>query len=96
VTGSIAEFRRGREGARDGKGHVGSAYGEDNILGRWDYWVATGHGGNVLLRERSPENFTFSILEFVSQNLEKNEVIGLESSWKERLHTRSPFGLNDN
>jgi len=80
----------------DGKGYVGSAYGEDNLLGRWDYWAATGHGGNVHLRGRLPENFTFSILELVAPNLDRDEVIGLEASWKNRLHTRLPFGLNGN
>jgi len=80
----------------DGKGYVGSAYGEDNILGRWDYWAATGHGGNVHLRERSPENFTFSILELVAQSSDKNAVVDLETNWKKRLHTRLPFGLNGN
>jgi hypothetical protein len=24
------------------------------------------------------------------------DVIRLEASWKERLHTRAPYGLNDN
>jgi hypothetical protein len=81
----------------DGKGYVGAAYGEkDNILGRWEHYAASGHGGNVLLRKRPPENFTFSILERVSPDLEVDDVIKLESSWKKRLHTRSPFGLNDN
>ncbi|HLZ06271.1 MAG TPA: GIY-YIG nuclease family protein [Bradyrhizobium sp.] len=81
---------------KDGKGYVGSAYGEENILGRWEYYAASGHGGNVHLRGRSPENFEFSILELVSQSLDKNAVIDLENSWKDRLHTRLPFGLNGN
>jgi len=80
----------------DGKGYVGSAYGKDNILGRWDYWAATGHGGNVHLRGRLPENLTFSILQLVAQDLELADVVKLENSWKERLHTRLPFGLNGN
>lgn len=80
----------------DGKAYVGAAYGEDNILGRWEHYQASGHGGNVLLRERSPANFIFSILERVSPDMEPNEVIDLETNWKERLHTRTPFGLNDN
>jgi hypothetical protein len=29
-------------------------------------------------------------------NMEADEVIRLESNWKERLHTRQPYGLNDN
>jgi hypothetical protein len=79
-----------------GKGYVGSAYGADNILGRWLGYARSGHGGNRLLRDRDPKNFQFSILERVSPDLEAEEVIGLESSWKERLHTRAPFGLNEN
>jgi hypothetical protein len=80
----------------DGRGYVGAAYGKDNILGRWQNYAAVGHGGNVLLRKRSPENFTFSILERVSPDMEVDEVSRLETSWKRRLHTRSPSGLNDN
>jgi hypothetical protein len=36
----------------DGKGYVGSAYGESNLLGRWLSYAARGHGGNRLLRQR--------------------------------------------
>jgi hypothetical protein len=78
------------------KGYVGSAYGKDkNILGRWDTHAASG-GDAVLLRERNPENFVFSILQLVSPVEETENVIALETTWKDRLHTRSPSGLNDN
>lgn len=81
----------------DGKGYVGSAYGEENILGRWRDYAQRGHGGNVLLRKRNPETFRFSILQRVSPDLPAEEVIGLETSWKDRLHTRKrDGGLNDN
>jgi hypothetical protein len=81
----------------DRKGYVGSAYGADNILGRWQHYAASGHGGNVLLRERSPENFIFSILQIVSHDTEPDEVITLEGTWKKRLHTMSASGgLNEN
>jgi hypothetical protein len=80
----------------DGKGYVGAAYGEDNILGRWEHYEASGHGGNVLLRQRSPDKFIFSILQVVSHDTEPSDVVNLEGNWKERLHTRAPFGLNDN
>ncbi len=80
----------------DGKGYVGSAYGSENILGRWQRYAKSGHGGNRLLRPRDPQNFRFTILELVSPNMEASEVIQLEASWKERLHTRQPYGLNDN
>ncbi len=80
----------------DGKGYVGSAYGAANLLGRWQNYAASGHGGNKLLRARSPEKFQFTILERVSPDLEPDEVIQLEGTWKDRLHTRAPYGLNEN
>lgn len=80
----------------DGKGYVGSAYGGTNLLGRWLGYAAKGHGGNMLLRTRQPGNFRFSILQRVSPDMDAADVSRLEATWKERLHTRSPFGLNDN
>jgi len=78
------------------KGYVGSAYGDSNLIGRWENYGASGHGGNKLLRSRDPANFRFSILERVSPDMPVSEVIALETSWKERLHTYAPAGLNDN
>ncbi len=80
----------------DGKGYVGSAYGKNNLLGRWLNYAARGHGGNRLLRQRNPESFRFTILQRVSPDMEPDEIIRLEGSWKQRLHTRAPYGLNDN
>jgi hypothetical protein len=80
----------------DGKGYIGSAYGEANLLGRWLSYAARGHGGNKLLRQRDPRCFRFSILQRVSPDMTAGEIVRLESSWKVRLHTREPFGLNDN
>ena len=80
----------------DGNGYVGSAYGENNLLGRWLNYAASGHGGNSLLKRCDPANFRFTILQRVSPDMEAADVIRLESSWKERLHTRRPYGLNDN
>ncbi|GEC52665.1 hypothetical protein ABIF38_005678 [Bradyrhizobium japonicum] len=80
----------------DAKGYIGSAYGAENLFGRWRHYGASGHGGNRLLRKRDPSNFRFTILELVSPAMPPEEVIRLESSWKERLHTRQPYGLNDN
>jgi hypothetical protein len=80
----------------DGKGYVGAAYGFENILGRWLNYAVSGHGGNMQLRKRSPHNFCFSILERVSPDMEAEEAVRLENSWKDRLHTRAPFGLNEN
>lgn len=82
--------------ASDGKGYVGSAYGDKNILGRWLNYSASGHGGNALLRKRNPQHFQFSILQRVSPDMDANDVIQLETAWKNRLHTHAPNGLNDN
>jgi hypothetical protein len=80
----------------DRKGYVGSAYGENNLLGRWLNYAALGHGGNRLLRARDPRNFRFTILQRVSPDMDATDVIQLENSWKRRLHTNAPTGLNDN
>ena len=80
----------------DGKGYVGSAYGESNLLGRWLNYAASGHGGNRLLRQRDPRTFQFTILQRVSPDLDATAVVQLEGSWKRRLHTYAPYGLNDN
>lgn len=80
----------------DLKGYVGSASGEDKLLQRWSNYRDTGHGGNKMLKMRNPENFHFSILERVSPDVSSDEVIALENSWKERLNTRQPTGLNEN
>lgn len=81
---------------QDGRSYVGSAYGRDNLLGRWLAYVRDGHGGNRELRERDPGSFRFTILERLSPDLPAEEVIARENSWKSRLHTRAPFGLNAN
>ena len=75
--------------------YVGSAYGAENILGRWRAYAASGHGGNRDLRDSRPEDLRFSILQRTSPDLDGTEVIQLEASWKKRLLTRE-FGLNAN
>lgn len=79
----------------DGKGYVGSASGEKNLLGRWLNYSASGHGGNKKLKQRDPQNFLFTILQRTSPDMNEADVIRLEANWKDRLHTRE-FGLNDN
>lgn len=80
----------------DRRGYVGSAYGQDNFLGRWLNYASSGHGGNALLQKRNPRNFRFTILQRVSPDMEQKEITILENSWKQRLHTRKPNGLNEN
>lgn len=76
-------------------GYVGSAYGAENIHGRWRDYARNGHGGNRELRNSRPEDLRFSILQRTSPDLEPEAIVALEASWKERLHTRE-FGLNRN
>ncbi len=76
-------------------GYVGSAYGQDNLLGRWRAYARTGHGGNKELRNSAPSDLRFSILQRTSPDMDATDVIALEASWKARLHTRE-FGLNRN
>lgn len=75
--------------------YIGSAYGQDNILGRWRAYAESGHGGNVKLRASNPGDLRFSILQRTSPDLLPEDVIALERSWKSRLHTRV-HGLNLN
>lgn len=84
-----------------GKRYVGSAYGQDMILGRWEEYIRTGHGGNKLLKKLEfdyiKENFRFTILETFGQNTSDETIIARESYWKEVLLTRNEkFGYNDN
>ncbi|QRF67896.1 GIY-YIG nuclease family protein [Ponticoccus alexandrii] len=79
----------------DGARYVGSAYGAENLLGRWRSHVAGEVGVTVALRRRSPARFRFSILELVSPTAQDVDVIACEASWKTRLDTLR-FGLNEN
>jgi GIY-YIG catalytic domain-containing protein len=79
----------------DSKAYVGSAYGTENLLSRWSNYGLSGHGGNKQMRGRDPENFRFSILQLVAQDMPADAVVALEATWKDRLHTRE-FGLNEN
>lgn len=87
------------------KRYVGSAYGDEMILGRWKNYAENGHGGNKLLRELVAKegfdyikrNFRYSILDIYKSSVDDETIIRRESWWKEVLLTRNPdFGYNDN
>jgi hypothetical protein len=73
----------------DGKAYVGSAYGQNNLMGRWLNYASSGHGGDSQLLKRDPKNFRFSILQRVSPDMSQEDVMNLENSWKQRLHSRN-------
>lgn len=82
-----------------GKMYVGSAYGGNMILGRWQSYVKNGNGGNVELKKLSlahiQEFFRYSILDIFKSTTDDNVIIERESWWKETLLTRK-FGYNIN
>lgn len=83
----------------NGKNYVGSAYGENMILGRWGAYVKTGHGGNVGLKALTfdyiKKNFKYSILDIYKSTTDDQIIIERESWWKDVLQSRR-FGYNEN
>ena len=81
--------------------YVGSAYGEEGILGRWTEYSKHPDGGNEKLRELITDkkgyesNFCFTILHILPKTLTMNQVIKYEVQYKKKLGTRA-FGLNSN
>lgn len=83
----------------NGKKYVGSAYGENMILGRWQSYVKNGHGGNVGLKvldfDHIKKNFRYSILDIYKSTIDDQVIIERESWWKEVLQSRK-YGYNEN
>ena len=83
----------------NGKMYVGSAYGENMILGRWQSYIKTGNGGNIELKKLSfdyiKQNFKYSILDIFKSTVDDQLIIAKENWWKSVLQTRE-FGYNKN
>lgn len=75
--------------------YVGSAYGGSGLWGRWQSYLATGHGGNEGLRSRDPSDYQVSVLEVAGSGATANDVIAMEQMWKTKLQSRE-MGLNRN
>ena len=84
---------------RNGKKYIGSAYGQDKLLSRWENYIKTCHGNNSKLKklyiDDIKDNFHFSILETFNANVSDQIIIERETYWKDVLMTRK-FGYNDN
>lgn len=83
-----------------GKRYVGSAYGENMLLGRWKNYVETGHGGNKDLKQLDIEyiktNFRYSILEIYKSTVDDKIIINREHHWMKILLTKNKsFGYNN-
>ena len=83
----------------NGKMYVGSAYGDQMILGRWKSYVKNGNGGNVELKklkfEHIKDKFRYSILDIFKSTIDDEIILERESWWKEVLLSRD-FGYNRN
>ena len=85
----------------NGRQYVGSAYGENGLLGRWTSYVKTQHGNNKRMKDlicAYPERyryFQFSILQILPKTLTPEEVIETESRFKRKLLSIQ-YGMNDN
>lgn len=75
--------------------YVGSACGQEGLWGRWQSYVATGHGGNIALRSRDPSDYQVSILEVAGSAATTEEILAMEQLWKTKLRSRD-MGLNRN
>ncbi|MBK5265405.1 MAG: GIY-YIG nuclease family protein [Alphaproteobacteria bacterium] len=89
---------------KTGRRYVGSAYGDQGIWSRWCAYVASGHGGNVELRNLVSDpslaycraNFRFALLEHRAFRVPDELIYARESFWKRILLTRGAEGLNRN
>lgn len=83
----------------NGKMYIGSAYGEQMILGRWESYIKNGHGGNAELKSIGKEyikkHFEYSILDIFKSTTDDHVILERESWWKSVLRTRE-FGYNKN
>lgn len=87
----------------NGKGYVGSAYGESGIWSRMSCYLGTGHGWNDQLvslikskgKEYADANFRFTLLEIHGMYSSDDFIRGRENYWKDKLGTRE-HGYNSN
>ena len=75
--------------------YVGSAHGVSGFWGRWENYVASGHGGNRRMREIPAGDYHVTVLEVASSTTSVTDLIDMENRWKRKLLTRK-FGLNAN
>ena len=87
-----------------GKRYIGSAYGDQGIWLRWRAYVATGHGGNIELRNLVTQRgldycrqaFRFALLEYRPSSTSDDGILAREAFWKRILLTCGAEGLNRN
>jgi hypothetical protein len=83
--------------------YVGSACGKFGIWQRWSNYIHNYTGGNIKLdelhkkagEEHFKRYFRFVLLEYFTDKIDKDYIIGRENFWKEALNTRN-LGYNNN
>lgn len=75
--------------------YVGQASGAEGFWGRWQEYIANGHGGNIALKNRARSDYQVSILEVCGSSTTQFEIDALEVLWKRKLQSRE-MGLNRN
>ncbi len=78
-----------------GKQYVGSAQGQERFWGRWEQYVASGHGGNQRMRDDPSADYQVCVLEVASSSADASDIANMENRWKEKLLSQK-FGLNAN
>lgn len=78
-----------------GKQYVGLAHGADGFWGRWEAYVASGHGGNKRMMDVPAADYWISILEVANSSSDIETLAEMENRWKQKLLSRK-FGLNAN
>jgi hypothetical protein len=86
---------------KNGKKYVGSAYGENMILGRWKSYIKTGNGGNIELKKLKFDyikaNFRYILLDIYKSTIDDNIILERECWWKDVLQSRNrKYGYNEN
>lgn len=79
----------------NGKQYVGSAQGAGGLWGRWEEYVASGHGGNRRMQDIPAADYHVSVLEVAASSADVDTILRIEMRWKLKLQTRQ-FGLNAN
>ena len=88
---------------KTGKLYIGSAYGNDCLLNRWNKYVTNLTGENkefeALIKEKGESyiqnNFKYSILEIFDTKTKDEYILERESYWKNVFETKK-FGMNKN
>jgi hypothetical protein len=73
--------------------YVGSATGQSGFWQRWQDYIRTGHGGNVVLKSRAPSDYQVSILQVAGTDATTDDIRAMEQRWMTKLQSKE-MGLN--